>query len=164
MLAVLRIGLARDAHHARNARAVDIGIEQADSCALGLQRQREIGRRRALADAALARSDREDVLDVRQGREVLLHLVRKEAPRSVDDRLLYRRLRLQRSAHLLRERIDPGLRRIAEHEFDRDVAVVDADAFDRAAGDEVLAAMRVDNRAEEFANALLRGMDHGIGG
>jgi hypothetical protein len=24
--------------------------------------------------------------------------------------------------------------------------------------------MRVDNRAEEFANALLRGMDHGIGG
>ena len=49
-----------DAHHQRNARAVDVAIEQADLRAEMPQRAREIYRASGFADAALAARHRDD--------------------------------------------------------------------------------------------------------
>ena len=55
---------------------VNIGIQNTNRGALGLQRQRQVDRGRRLADPALARGDRDDVLDALQRFQVLLHRVR----------------------------------------------------------------------------------------
>ena len=80
-LAVARFGPAVDAHHHRLARAVDVGVEDADACALGGERERQVDGGRALADAALARRDRDDVLHVRQQLDAALHRVRDDLRR-----------------------------------------------------------------------------------
>jgi uncharacterized alpha-E superfamily protein len=77
--AIRRFGLALNAEHARLARAVNIGVENADFRAFGRERQREIHRHRGLAHTALARRHGNDVLDVAQRRERALHLVRMDA-------------------------------------------------------------------------------------
>jgi len=47
-------------------RARDVGIEEADRRAILRERDREVDRHRALADAALARRDGDDVLHARE--------------------------------------------------------------------------------------------------
>ena len=51
-----RRGLALEAHHHRDVRAGDVGVEQADRGASLGQRDRQVDADRALADAALART------------------------------------------------------------------------------------------------------------
>ena len=53
-LAVVALGATIDAHHHRNAGAVDVGIQQAHAGPLGGQSQGQIDGRSALAHAALA--------------------------------------------------------------------------------------------------------------
>ena len=61
-----RLGLTLDAHHHRDVRAGDVGVEQTDRGAGLGERDRQVDADRALADAALAGRDRDDVLDARQ--------------------------------------------------------------------------------------------------
>ena len=56
------------AHHLRNRRAVDVGVQDADRRAQARQRGRQVGADRRLAHAPLARGDGDDVLDARQAR------------------------------------------------------------------------------------------------
>ena len=63
-----RGGLLRLAHHLRDRRAVDVGVEDAHRRPQPRERRREVGADRRLADAALAGRDRDDVLDARQAR------------------------------------------------------------------------------------------------
>jgi hypothetical protein len=65
--------LAGQAEHLRLRRAVDVGVEQTDGGAFLGQRQRQIDRRRALADAALAGGDGDDVLHPGQRLQAALH-------------------------------------------------------------------------------------------
>ena len=64
-LAVGRVGTAGDSHHARLARAVDIGVQQPDLEALGGEGEGQVGRGRRFADAALAAGHCDDVLHTR---------------------------------------------------------------------------------------------------
>ncbi len=57
---------ALQAHHARQARAVDVGVEQPDPGALGREGECQIRGDRRLADATLAGGDRDDVRDLGQ--------------------------------------------------------------------------------------------------
>ena len=66
-LAVGRARAPHDAEHGGDARAVDVGVEQADAHARSMQRHREVGGDRALADAALAAHHEDDVLHVGDG-------------------------------------------------------------------------------------------------
>ena len=65
LLFALAVGLALDAQHHRDVRAGDVGIEQADRRARLRERDGEVDADRALADAALAGRDGDDVLDAR---------------------------------------------------------------------------------------------------
>ena len=58
--------LAAEAEHARDRVAPDVGVEDADLLALGLQRGGEVDGQRRLADAALAGADADDVGDLRE--------------------------------------------------------------------------------------------------
>ena len=78
-LAVLAGGpRAEEAHHQRDARAVDVGVEQADLRAELRERDRDVGGDGALADAALAAADEDDVLD-RRHEVVRVHRLRRRA-------------------------------------------------------------------------------------
>ena len=57
--------LSGDAEQARLRGTIDVGIDDPDPQAQRLKAQRKINRGRRLADAALARGDRDDVLDAR---------------------------------------------------------------------------------------------------
>ena len=52
-----------DAHHGGDVRTVNVRVHQADACAALRQRDGDVDRDRALAHAALARTDRDGVLD-----------------------------------------------------------------------------------------------------
>ena len=80
------LGLALDAHHQRDVRARDVAVEQADAGARLGEGHGEVDADRALADAALAGRDGDDVLDARNE---LLRLARLRAadhgaPRDLD--------------------------------------------------------------------------------
>jgi hypothetical protein len=77
--AVLRFGPAGNAQHHRLRRSVDVGIEHADRCAFGSERQRQVDRRRRLAHAAFAAGNRNDVLDAGHQLDAALHSVRADA-------------------------------------------------------------------------------------
>ena len=64
--------LAVQAQHARQARAVDVGVQQPDLVALLRQRHREVHRHGGFADAALAGGHRDDRLHLRQQQRRLL--------------------------------------------------------------------------------------------
>jgi hypothetical protein len=76
--------LALQAHHARLAGAVDVGVEQADLGALERQGQREVDCGGGLADPALAGSDRDDVADARQWLQSALHRLGRDLPGDLD--------------------------------------------------------------------------------
>ena len=54
-----------DPDHHRDARAVHVGVHQADAPSERMHREREVHRDRRFADAALAAGDRDDMLDAR---------------------------------------------------------------------------------------------------
>src|ERR1051325_1134831 len=56
-------GTLPDAHHERNARAINCAIEQADALAQMLKRAGEVHRTSGFAHAAFAARDRNDALD-----------------------------------------------------------------------------------------------------
>ena len=56
-----RLRAVLDAEQNRQARPVDVGVEQADAQPVARERERQIHRHGALAHAALARADRDDV-------------------------------------------------------------------------------------------------------
>ena len=68
MRVAAHLRLAREAQHARQAGAVDVGVQQADAQPLLRQRHGEVDRDRRLADAALAGGDRDDRADLGQQR------------------------------------------------------------------------------------------------
>src|SRR5438309_1373586 len=61
-LGVHHLRLALDAHHARDRRTVDVGIEQPDPGPAATERAGEIYRHRGLADASLSGRDRDPCL------------------------------------------------------------------------------------------------------
>ena len=98
------LGLAFDAHHQRDVRAGDVAVEQADAGARLGEGHGQVDADRALADAALAGRDGDDVLDARHE---LLGLARlgaadHRAPRDLD--LARRRCRPGRSGCCPRSR------------------------------------------------------------
>jgi hypothetical protein len=78
----------REAQHARLARPVDVRVEQADLRALGGEREREIHGDGRLADAALAGSHGDQIIDAGQRLQAVLNSVRHDRAR---DRELDRR-------------------------------------------------------------------------
>ena len=76
--------LARQSHHQRLARPVDVGIQQADRRTFVGQAEREVRGSRRLADAALARSHRDDVADALDRPQVALNAVRGDLPVDFD--------------------------------------------------------------------------------
>ncbi len=97
---------------------------------------------------------------VRQRREILLHLVRVQAPARAHCRLRNRRIGFQRGTYCCGKRVDEGFRRIAQHQFHRHLVAIDADAFYRAASDEVLAGVWIDNAREQVLDLLLGELRH----
>ena len=86
------LGPGTDAQHPRLARTVDIGIKHAGGGPVSTERKRQVDRGRALAHPALARGNRDNVLDARERLQALLDRVRFdpagcEHHRSVDPRL-----------------------------------------------------------------------------
>ena len=61
-----------DAEHHADAGAVDVGVEDAHSCAFGLQGQGEVDRCGRFAHASLAGGYRDDVFHARYGRKVFV--------------------------------------------------------------------------------------------
>ncbi|MNE92349.1 hypothetical protein D3C80_1900630 [compost metagenome] len=59
-----------------------------------------------------------------------------------------------RSNHQLADRIELALRGVAEFDFQRDIAAVDADVPGRAGGHQVLARIGVDDGAQGFGDLL----------
>ena len=73
-LAVCRFGaLVGDAEHLGLARAVDVGVENPDARAFPSQGEGEVDGRRALAHAAFARSDGDDIFHAVDASQVVLH-------------------------------------------------------------------------------------------
>ena len=158
-LAVLRVGLSGNTEHARHRRSVDVGVEYAHVRAFGGERKRKIRRRGGLADATLARGDRDDVLHVRHRRQVFLHLVREQTRSHADRRIRHARFG-QFGAHLLRQSVNEGLCWITEHDADGGLAAIHAHTLDRARSHEVLTGMRIDNFSEQALDLLFGGLRH----
>ena len=92
--------LVVDAHHQRNARAVNVTIQQADLRAKMPQRTGEIDRDRGLADAALAAGHGDHAADA--GNFVLIH----PGVRTGGGRLTSRLLDLDKHALNVRQRFE----------------------------------------------------------
>ena len=88
-LAIQAFRLALHAHHHRHAGAVDIRIQQADRCAFGRQCQRQVGRRGALAHAALAGCDGHHVLHALDQLNAGLHRMRHHPGRDLHVHLIH---------------------------------------------------------------------------
>ncbi len=83
-LAVARLGSpAHQAQHSRLARAVDVGVQDADAGAFSGERERDVNGDRRLADAALAGRHRDEVPHARQRLQPRLDGVRDDRRRHV---------------------------------------------------------------------------------
>ena len=116
-------------HHLRNRRPVDVGIEQTNRRTFLRQRQRQIGRCRALADAPFAGGHSDDVLDAGQGLEGCLNGVRHDFDAHVRLDCRHARQRLQRRDHLILNRLDLRLGRIAQFDIERNLIAIDLDVL-----------------------------------
>ena len=147
------LGLALDAHHQRHVGPGDVRIEQADRCAGLRERNGQVDGDRALPHAALARGDRDRVLDAG---EQLLRLGRAgppdhRPPRHVDE------LGSEALEHSLDVAVDLVLERAGRRrQLDRqaDPRPVDLDVLDHVERDDVApelglldGAQRVEDRA-----------------
>ncbi len=125
VLAVGCFGLVGDAQHGRLRRTIDVGVEHANARAFGGQRQREVDGDGGLADAALAGSDRNDVLDVGDHLDATLHAVRNDLETDVDAGVADAVDAFERGLDLLLDGIQLALRRIAQQNIERDGIAVD---------------------------------------
>ena len=153
------LGLALQPEHHRDVRSGDVGVEQPDRCAGLGQRDREVDADRALADAALAGRDGEDVLD--PGHQ-LLRLARLRPPdhRAPGDVHPGRPDGVQRGVgrplDLVLERTG-GRRELDRH---REVGAVDHDVLDHVEGDEVAPELRLLDRAHRVDDGVVGEAGH----
>ena len=155
-LGVHHLRLALDAHHARDRRTVDVGIEQPDPGPAATERAGEIYRHRGLADASLSGRDRDHLLDPWQ------HLV---GPAPVEGRAhVGSHLQIDRShAGKIADQLfghgletvpnRAGRRRQLEGEADLSVAA-DDEIFDHAEADDVAAEVGILDRGEHAQDLL----------
>ena len=151
--------LALDAHHQGDVRAGDVAVEETDRrTGLG-QGDGEIDAHRALADAALARRDRDDVLHA--GNE-LLRLARlrpadHRAPVDLDAGRADVRKRGPRVAlDLVLERAGRG----RELDLERDGGTVDGDVLDHVERDEVPPELGLLDRAHRSDDVVVSKAGH----
>ena len=150
----MALGLARDAHQHGLTGAVDVGVQNAHARALGGQRQREVGRRRTLAHAALARGDGDDVLHARQQLHAALHRMGRDLGDDVDRDIAHALGRLGRGDELAAQLRLQAPGRIAELHVESHVAAADLHVAHRARADEVLAGMGIGDAGQRGQQAL----------
>jgi hypothetical protein len=160
-LAIIGIRPSRKTEHARLTGTVDVGVHDADRGALGGQRQRQVDRHRRLADATLARGDRDDVLDALERFDALLDRVRGDLGLDVDvdvgDPVDLQHL----VAQLHGELFAPAERRVAEDHLDLHAAAVDGDVLHGLGGDEVGIYVGVDYARQRSFHLVLGRICHG---
>ena len=139
-----RLGLALDAHHQRDVRAGDVAVQQADAGARLGEGHGEVDADRALADAALARCDGDDVLDARHEllRLAWLGATDHRSPRDLD--LLDADAGQDRAGIALDLVLERAGRR---RQFDRegDGVTIDDDRLDHVERDDVASKLRFSN-------------------
>src|SRR5262249_10971249 len=138
------------AQHDRLGRPVDIGIEHPDARAFRGQPERQVDRRGALSDPALARSDGDDVLDARHELHTALHRVRDDLHLHADIHLADAGQGLELARDLLADGLDLAFRGIAQQDLGRNVVAVDLDITRRLARNVVLLRVGVRQRLEGF--------------
>jgi len=137
-------------------------MSDADRGALGGQRQREVDRGRALAHAALARGDRDDVLDVRQQLHAALHRVRDHLAHDIGADVLDPGHAARRGDQRPAQRRDLALGRIAELDVEADVTALDLEVLQLPGADEVAAGVRVDDGLQRVEQRNVgQGRGHG---
>ena len=153
-LAVGAFGAAGNAHHHGLAGAVDVGVQNAHARALGGQRQRQVGRGRALAHAALAGRDGDDVLDARQQLHAALHRMRCDLGRDVDRDIAHALDGLGRRDELAAQRRHQALRRVAHLHVEGHVGPRDLQVAQGAGAHIVLAGVGVEHAGERGQERL----------
>jgi len=156
-LAVGAFGPAFDTHHHRLARAVDVGVKQADGGTFGGQRQRQVGRRGALAHAALARRHGNDVLHLGQQRHAALRRVGDDAHRDVGRDVVHARNAFGSGDQCAAKGRNLALRRVAQLDVERHVAAGDLQVLQGFGRDKVGAGVRVDDGLEGLQQLFGRG-------
>ena len=79
-----------------------------------------------------------------------------------DSRRADRRIAFEGLPDLRRQGRLPGQCRVAELDVDGDLVAGDPDSTQGAGGNEVLAAVRIDDAGEDFADACFNGFAHGF--
>ena len=159
-LAVFRFRLSRHPQHAGLGGAVDIGIQHPHLGAFRRQRQRQVHGGGGFTDSTLAGSDRNDVLDVIDGLEGLLH-------RMGDDVPAHRHLGGSDAGHrlhlLLEKLFQLGLDSLGrETQFDLYLypVSVDLDPLDRLGLDQVLFQIGLHITLDRLFDLLTRQLCH----
>ena len=144
-LAILALWLTVNTQHQRQAGAVNVGIQNADARAFGGQRQRQIGRRGALAHAALARGHGDDVFHTGQQLHAALHRMRGDLAVQVHADIGHA-FDLAGSGHQLAAQLgNLARRRITQLDFERHITISDAQVLELLGADKVLRGIGVDN-------------------
>ena len=171
------LGLAAQIEHARDRRAVDVAVEQADPDVLCRHGRGDVDGRRGLADAALAGGDGDDALHAGQklggllrlrlpavGMAMAVCLAVPGALRAAGGLPLgghhggygqHAGEPLDRRLAGLAQRLLRGTLVRVDLQREADVAVPHHDSADQAAGDDVLPAVRVQDIGKRRQNLLL---------
>ena len=139
----MTFGLALNAHHHRLARAVNVGVQQADFGALGRQRQREVDGRSAFANTALARGDGDDVFHAGQQLHAALHGVGNDFKGDVGRDVGHAGHALGGSHQTAAQRRNQALGRVAQLDVKRHIAAADVQVAQCARRDKIFARVRV---------------------
>ena len=163
-LAVDGLRLAGDAQHARLGGAVDVGVEDADLGPLSGQGQRQVDRGGGLAHAALAGGHGDDVLDVVDGLEGLLHRVGVDLPGHVHGHVGHAGHGGDLLLDARGDGADHALGGEADHHLDLDLPALDLDALDGASADQIALQVRLDVTLDGGFDVFFRGLGHGNSG
>ena len=145
VLAVHALGPAFDAHHHGLAGAVNVGVQQADAGAFSGQGQGQVDRGGAFANAALARGDSDDVLDVGQQLHAALHAVAGDFDRDIDRHIGHARHRLDGGNQRFAQAGQLAFGGVAQLDIKSHIAVGDSQVFDGFGTDEVFARVGVND-------------------
>ena len=143
------------AEHQRDVGARDVGVDQPHAGAVLRQRDGEVGRHGALADAALSRRDRDDVLDA--GQE-LLGLDGRRPPHVAGPRHgdLAGTRSLERGSRVALDLVLERACRRRQLDGERDVAAIgDDDVLDHVQRDDVAPELRLLDGAERVEHAAV---------
>ncbi len=133
-----------NAHHHRQARTIDIGVQQPDACAFCSQCQRQIDGHCALADPPLARGHGHNILDPGQQLHATLHRVRHNVGGNVDRYIGHARHRFGRCHQGRPQGCNLALGRVAQLHVKSHVSLGHGHVLDGFAGYKVAAGIRVD--------------------